>query len=449
MAQAQVQVEETGTKGLQREFNVKVPSKDVEKKYVARLEQIGRTVRLPGFRPGKIPLQVLQQRFGPGTRTEVLDRVISETAQKALNDRKLRPAAEPKIELVSFAEGQDLEFKLAIEVMPEFAPADFGKIALERLTADVADKAVEDAIGRIVKAVRQPEIVAEKHAAKMGDVVVLDFDGSVDGKREPGMKGENHSLELGSKSFIDNFEQQLVGLKAGDKKTVKVKFPAEYHAPNLAGKDAVFEVEIKELRAQKPVVMNDDLAMELGLKTMDELKKRVAEDIKGDYDRISRAVIKRGLMDKLAALHSFEVPAGMLESEFEGIWQQVEESKKRGALPAAEAKKSDEQLKKDYRAIAESRVRLGLLLSEVARLNSIAVSSTELRNAMIAEAKRFPGQEKAVVDYYTNTQGALERLRAPLLEEKVVDHILGKAKLTERKIPADELVKMPEEMEDD
>lgn len=261
------------------------------------------------------------------------------------------------------------------------------------------------------------------------------------------MKADNHRLELGSKSFIDTFEEQLVGTRPGDKKTIEVTFPADYHAANLAGKKARFEVTVKELRGSKPVEINDDLAKELGLPGAEDLRKRVSADIKADYDRISRAIIKRHLLDKLAASHDFELPIGMVEAEFAGIWQQIEESKKRGQLAPDEARKTDEQLKKDYRAIAERRLRLGLLLAEVARRSKVEVSPAELRNAMIAEARRFPGQEKAVVDYYTQTQGAIERLRAPLLEEKVIDHILAQAKITERKIPADQLIKMPEEME--
>lgn len=441
------QVQEHTKKGLQREFTITVPRAHVEQNLMSRLEQIGATAKLPGFRPGKVPMPVLKKRFGDSARAEVLDQTVSETSQKALAERNLRPATEPKIELISFGEDKDLEFKLAVEVLPEITPGDFSKIALERLAADVDDKAVDEAIIRIAKAVRQPELVTEKRAAKLGDVVVIDFDGTIDGKPQPGMKGQGHPLELGSHSFIDTFEDQLVGAKAGDKKTIKVKFPADYHAANLAGKQAAFEVEVKELRAQKPVEMNDELAKELGLTTIANLRERVREDIARDYGRIARAIIKRQLMDKLAKAHTFEVPPGMVEAEFATIWKQVEEGRKRGEMPEDDAGKSDEQLKKEYGEIAERRIRLGLLLAEVARKQKIEVLPAELRNAMIAEARRFPGQEKAVVDYYTQTPGAIERLRAPLLEEKVIDFILSQAKVTEKKISADALIKAPEEME--
>ncbi len=380
-------------------------------------------------------------------RADTLDRTISEAVEKTLTERNLRPAMQPKIELVTFAEDADLEFTLAVEILPEVTPGDFSKISLERLTADVEDKIIDDAITRAAKSINEPEVDTEKRAAKMGDVLVINFDGSVDGKAQPGMKGEGHKLELGSKSFIDTFEEQLVGTKVGDKKVIKVTFPADYHATNLAGKAAEFAVEVKELRAPKPVVIDEALAKELGFPSLEKLRERVKDDIGANYSNISRALIKRQLMDKLAESHDFEVPPGMLDSEFNSIWQQVSESKAKGELPDEDKGKSEDALKKEYRSIAERRIRLGLLLAEVARKENIAVNPTELRNALMGEARRFPGQEKAVIDYYTQTQGAMERLRAPLLEEKVVDHILTKAKVTDKKIPADELLKKTEEME--
>jgi trigger factor len=441
------QVKELSKKGLQRQYAVTVPKDDVESKLTAHLEQIQKTARQPGFRPGKVPMPLLRQIHGKSARAEILDRAISEATEKALAERNLRPAMQPKIELVSFAEDADLEFTLAVEVLPDITPGDFSKIALTHLTAEVEDKIVEDAITRAAKATSELELVTENRAAKMGDVVVIDFDGSVDGKPQPGMKGEGHKLELGSKSFIDTFEEQLVGSKAGDKKTIKVTFPAEYHAPNLAGKAAEFAVTVKELRAPKPIVMDDALAKELGFPSLEKLRERIKEDIGANYKNVSRMIIKRDLMDKLADGHDFEVPAGMLDSEFNSIWQQVEAGKAKGELPEEDKGKSDEDLRKEYRAIAERRIRLGLLLAEVARSQKISVGEKELRGALIAEAQRFPGQEKAVIDYYTQTQGAIERLRAPLLEEKVVDYILTQTKVTEKKIPAEELLKKTEEVE--
>jgi trigger factor len=444
---AQLQVKELSNQGLKREYAVTLPADDVSSRITKQLEEIRKTAKHAGFRPGKMPLQLVRQLYGENARAEALDRAVSEATEKTLNERNLRPAMQPKIELVSFAKDKDVEFKLAVEILPEVTPGDFSTIALEKPVAEVTDKTVEEAITRVAKSMREPEAITEARAAKMGDVVVLDFDGSVGGEAQPGMKGEGHKLELGSKSFIDTFEEQLVGMKPGDKKTINVTFPAEYHAANLASKAAEFKVEIKEIRAHKPLELNDELAKEIGFNSIADLQKRVRDDIGGNYSNISRAVIKRELMDKLAELHTFLVPEGMLEAEFGSIWAQIEDAKKRGELPDEDKGKSDDELRKEYRSIAERRIRLGLLLAEVAKAQKINVEPAEMRNALMAEARRFPGQEKAVIDYYTQTQGAMERIRAPILEEKVVDHIISKAKVTEKKISSEELLKLPQEMD--
>jgi len=441
MAKVQVLKQE----GLKHEFSVTVPMQVLEEQKRLRLIEIGKTAKLPGFRPGKVPMNVVEQRHGEAARAEALDQAVSNAAEEALSERKLRPAMQPKIELVSFAEDKDLEFTMAVEVLPEVKPGDFSTIALERPVAEVEDAKIDETITNFAKRMREPELVTEKRAAIMGDILVINFDGSVDGEKRPGMKGDDHRLELGSKSFIDNFEEQLVGSKVGDKKTISVTFPEQYHATELAGKKAQFDVEVKELRAAKAVELNDEMAKEMGFPGIDKLRERVKDDIGADYARISRSVVKRELMDKLAEAYKFEVPSGLLESEFGGIWKQVEEAKTRGDLPEEDKKKSDDELRKEYRAIAERRIRLGLLLAEVATQNKVEVSGTELRNALMAEARKYPGQEKAVFDYYTQTQGAMERIRAPLLEEKVVDFIIGKAKVTEKKMSADDLLKLPDE----
>ncbi|MBV8060299.1 MAG: trigger factor [Alphaproteobacteria bacterium] len=439
------QIKEIRNEGLKREYEVTVPVDVVEKNFDAHLLELGKKVQLPGFRPGKIPVAILKKRYGADVRKDVLDQTMSDATQKVLNDNNLRPAMQPKIQLVSFAEGKDVEFKVEIEILPEFKLADFTKIEIERSVADVDDKAVDEAITRAAKAMREPVAITEARAAALGDVLLINFDGTVGGVAQPGMKGENHSLELGSKSFIDTFEDQLVGSKAGDKKVIKVTFPQNYHAENLSGKEAEFAVEVREIRGHKPVDMSDEMAKDMGFPSIEKLRERVRDDIAGNYGNISRAIAKRALMDKLADAHNFEVPAGMVEAEFRTIWLQVEAAQDRGEAPEEDKGKSDDQLKTEYRAIAERRVRLGLLLAEVARLQKIDVTPESMRNALMAEARRYPGQEKAVIDYYTNTKGALERLRAPLLEDAVIDYILTQAKVTDKKISADELLKLPEE----
>lgn len=441
------QVKEISKDGLKRAYNVVVAQDVIKKNLTARLIEIGKTAQMPGFRAGKIPMPVLEQRYGPSARAEVLDQTVSDVTEEALKEHNLRPAMQPKIELVSFAEDKDLEFKLEVEVLPEVAIGDFSKISLERFVADVEDKDIEEAITRAAKSMREPVVVSEKRPAVKGDVLVIDFDGSVDGQSQPGMKGQDHRLELGSKSFIDTFEDQLVGSQVGDTRTIKVTFPTDYHAANLSGKQAEFVVNVKELRVQKPVEMNDALATDLGFESFEKMRERVKDDIQEDYQRISRMVIKRQLMDKLAASYKFEIPASMLDNEFTTIWQQVEASRAKGDLPEEDKKKSDDELRKEYKDIAERRIRLGLLLAEVAQKNNISIAQTELRNALMAEVRRFPGQEKAVFEYYTKTQGAMERLRAPLLEEKVIDHILSQSKVAEKKISAEALIKMPQDVD--
>ncbi len=431
--------------GLMHEFSVVVPQKAVDEQKELRLAEIAKTAKMQGFRPGKVPMPVIKQNYGKEAYAEALDKAVSSAVETTMAERKLRPAIQPKIEWVSADEGKDIEFKLTVESLPEIKVQDFSKIALERPVADVEPAKVDEAIARIAKRMRQPEKVEEKRGAKMGDIVVIDFDGSVDGEKRPGMKGENHSLELGSKSFIDTFEDQLVGANVDDKKQIKVTFPEDYHAKELAGKKAVFDVEVKELRQNKPVEFTDELAKELGLPSIDMLRERIKDDLDANNKNVSRSALKRALMDKLAEDYSFPVPTGLLDVEFNQIWRQVEDAKAKNDLPEEDKKKTDEELRKEYRGIAERRIRLGLLLAEVASENKIGVSNQELSNALMAEARRYPGQEKAVFDYYTKTQGAIERIRAPLLEEKVVDFVIGKAKVTDKKMSADDLMKTLEE----
>lgn len=440
-------VHEDVNKGLKRAFTITVPKADVEAAITKRLQEIAKKAKIQGFRPGKAPLDLIRQRFGAETTADVMDRLINESAEKAITERKLRPAAQPKVDDIVAEEGKDLSFKMELEIIPEIEPMDFSKLSFEKQVADVADKTIDEAIERIAKSFRQPEAITEKRAAKKGDVAVIDFDGSVDGVHHEGMKGEKHNLELGSNSFIPGFEDQVAGMKAGDKKDVKVTFPTEYHAAHLAGKDAVFAVTLHEIRAHKKVEMNDELAKEIGFPSMEKLRERIKGDIAGNYEKISRSVIKRELMDELAKKHKFELPSAMVEPEFEGIWKQVEADKAAGRLEADDAKKSEKDLKAEYHEIAERRVRLGLLLAQVAENNKIEVNQNELRNGIMAEARRYPGQEKEVIEYITKTRGAIERIRAPLLEEKVVDHILAQAKITEKKIDAEKLMKLPEEMD--
>lgn len=439
-------VTEGSNQGLKREFVVKGPSKDLEAIELVKLKEISENTKISGFRPGKVPLVIVKQRFGANAWSEALQQYVDDAVKHVLTERNMRPAMQPKIQMVTAEQGKDIEFKLSLEILPDVAIKEFASIAIERVTADVEEKEIEEALMRIAKTMLKATPVADGRAARMGDTVIINFDGTVDGVAKPGMKGENHALELGSHSFIDTFEEQLVGAKVDDKKNVKVTFPDPYHSEELAGKDAIFAVEVKEVREPRQIELNDAAAKEMGFPSLEKMRDRVKSDLAKSYASVTRSIIKKQLMDKLAEMYHFDVPESMMSREFGAIWNQIQVMKERNELPPEDAAKSDEELQKEYKDIANRRIRLGLVLAEIARLNKIDVHEKELRNALVAEVQRYPGREKAVFDYYTQNEGAIEQLRAPILEEKVVDHIIKQIKVTEKKVSSEELLKMPEEM---
>ncbi len=436
-----MQVIDKVSDGLKREFNVVVTAAAIEEKVEARLTEVGQQVRLPGFRPGKVPRDILKKRFGQSVRGEVLERTIDESTQQALTEKAIKPALQPKVELVSFDEGKDLEFAIKVEVLPEISAADFSSITLSRDVATVQDPEVAKALETLQNSRATTEAVTEARAAANGDVLVTDFVGRIDGTPFEGGTAQGASIELGSGSFIPGFEEQLIGAKAGETKELKVTFPKEYQAAELAGKDAVFEVKVTELRRKIIPELTEDFAKSVGAESIEAMRTRAREMIQSQYDELSRLRLKRQLLDKLAETNSFAVPQGMVDAEFDAIWRQVEEAKKAGQLDAADRDKSDDDLKTEYRNIAERRVRLGLLLSDVGTKNSITVAPEDFSAAVMAEARRYPGQESAVVNHYQRNPQALETLRAPLFEEKVVDYILGKAQITDKVVTFEELQK--------
>ena len=440
-----MQITETSADGLRREFKVVVPAKDIEKQIEGRLRELGQTVRLPGFRPGKVPLPLLKQRYGQSVLGEVLEKAVGESSQKAISERGLRPALQPKIEVTSFGEGSDLEYSLAVELLPDIEPGGFSNIEVERLVAEVDDKAVDDTLTRLAESRKGSQPVEEDRGAQNGDTVVLDFDGTVDGVAFPGMKAEGHNLVLGSHSFVDTFEEQLLGVRPGEHRTITVTFPEGYANDELSNKQAVFEVDVKEVREPVPVAVDDAFATSFGAENLDGLKDLIRARIGEDYAQVSRSRVKRVLLDKLAESYGFDVPAGMVDIEFDAIWKRLQEELKRGEGEDEEAKKPEEELKAEYRAIAERRVRLGLLLSEVGQRANIQVSQDEVNRAVVAEAQRYPGQEREVFEFFRKNPRAVENLRAPLFEDKVIDHILEHAKVNDRTVPVDELVRDPDE----
>jgi len=446
-----MQVTETSAEGLKRAYSITVPASEIDERIDSRLAEIAQTADLPGFRKGKVPVAILKQRFGDGVMGEVLEEAVNSGTNQALVENSLRPAMQPKIEVVKFEKGEDLEYTVDVEVMPDIEPTDFSKIEIEKLKAEPDESEVIDAIQRLADA-QKVFTAQDGRTSEEGDAVLIDFVGSVDGVEFEGGKAEDYTIEIGSNTFIPGFEPQLIGLKAGDHKTVEVSFPAEYGSAELAGKSASFEVDVKEVRQAEPAEINDALAEKVGLENLEALKTAISEQLGSDYDGFSRNLMKRTLLDKLADSHDFDVPPGMVDMEFEQIWSQVEQQRAGAAAAGEEDKdedagKTDDELKDEYRDIAKRRIRLGLLLSEVGQTNNIEVQQEEVNRAMAEQARQYPGQERQMVEFYQSNPDAMNQLRAPLFEDKVVDFILEMANITERKVSVEELTKIPEEAE--
>jgi len=441
-----MQITESSAEGLKHEMTVVIAAADIERRVTDRLTEIGRTIRLPGFRPGKVPLNVLRKRYGSSVMGEVLERTVSDSSSAAMRERNLRPALQPKVEIVSFNEGKDLQYKLAVEVLPQFPLMNFAELKLERLKPEVPEEEIDNALQRIAQQQRKNETV--DRAADKGDIVVMDFVGSVDGVEFPGGSAKDYSLELGSGSFVPGFEDQLIGVKAGDARKVAITFPADYGNTDLSGKAAEFAVTVKSVKAVIPQPVDESLATAIGMENLAALRQVVRERIERDYQGIARQKLKTALLDQLGEHHKFSVPQGMIDIELETIWRQYQaqlERAKQGGTPDPEPAKDEAAIKAEYRDIAERRVRLGLVLAEVGSKNNITVTQDEVNRAMSEEARRFPGQEKHVVEYYRNNPGAIDNLRAPIYEDKVIDFILELAQVTDRAIPLKELLASDED----
>lgn len=446
-----MQITQTKSEDLKREFTVTMTAGEIDEKINERLVELGKTVKMPGFRPGKVPMNLLKSKYGKAVMGEVLELAVNDSTNKAINENSLRPAMRPKIEVKTFDEAKGLEYTMAIELLPEIKLADFGGIALSKLTAKPADKDVTEALTRIAESNKTTKTVDAKRAAKTGDILLIDFDGTVGGNPFPGMKGAGHQLELGSNQFVPGFEEQLVGAKAGDEKTVTVTFPKDYGHAALQGVEAVFKVNVKELQEAVIPAIDDEFAKKLGFEELAKLKEIVAQQIQGEYDQLTRMNLKRDLLDALDAAHEFGVPAGMVEAEFEGIWQQLkggEHAHDHGDPNHVHGPDCDhdhdhgtDEEREEYRGIAERRVKLGLVLAEIGRINKIEVSNQELQQAVINEARRYPGKEQQVFEYYQKNPQALEAVKAPIYEDKVVDFILERSKLETRQVDIEELTK--------
>jgi trigger factor len=440
-----MQVTQTAADGLKREFKVVVPADEIESRVKSRLERLSKTVRVPGFRPGRAPLGLLRRQYGRAVMGEVLEEAVDQGSRQAIDDNSLRPALRPKVEVTAFDEGKDLEFNLGVEVLPDVPEIDLTRITLTRLVAEPDEERVDQAVANLVRARTSYTPIGEPRAALPGDQLVIDFEGTVDGVSFEGGRGEGMTVVLGSRTMLPGFEDGLIGAEVGVEREVVARFPDSYGRAELAGKEARFKVLVKEIRAAEPITVDDAWAQSLGFEDLADLRRTFRDRIANDLKAMARNRLKRELLDQLAAAYRFEVPPGMVDIEFESIWKQLSEEMRRSGESFGEGAQSEEALRAEYRAIAERRVRLGLLLADIGAKNDVQVQPQELQQAMIAHAQRFPGQERQVFEFLQKTPAALEQLRAPIYEDKVVDLILGRANVTERSVSVEELLRDPDE----
>jgi trigger factor len=441
-----MQVTETLSEGLKRGFTVVVPGPDIEGKRTARLSEISRTLRLPGFRPGKVPLPIVRQRYGTAVMAEVLEESVNDATRQMLADRGLRSAVQPKVELVSGAdpaagkEAADLEFKVEVELLPEITLPDLSDLALVRLKSEPTAEVIDAALAEVAKRQSVLTDVTDDRGAEPGETLTVDYLGKIDGVAFPGGTGTDMSVEVGGTGFIPGFSEQMAGMKVGESRTIDVTFPDEYGAKELAGKAATFELTAKALRRSEVPAIDDAMATKMGFEDgLEKMREAVAATIQREYDQVSRLRLKRDLLDQLAGKADFAVPESLVEPEFKQIWDRIEADRAAGKTDEDDAGKDDDTLRADYRAIAERRVRLGLLLAEIGRANGIQVGQDELMRAMRAEASRYQGQERQVMEFFQKNPQAVESLRGPIFEEKVVDYIVELAKVEDKAVTVEEL----------
>ncbi len=440
-----MQVKETKNEGLSREYAIVIPAADIEGRVLSKLTEIGKQVNIPGFRQGKVPTKLLRQRYGQAVLGEVVQDAVVESSSQAITDNSINPATQPKIDVTKFEDGEDLEYTMAVEIMPEIPPVDFKTFKLERLTCEISDGEIEKSMANIASEIVRSEPIKRARKARKDDIVVIDFVGSVDGEEFDGGKAEDFQLTLGAGRFIPGFEDQLIGAKPKEHVTLNVTFPEDYGAENLKGKDAVFEVDIKEIRERVETPIDDELAKSLGLESLDQLKDGTRQQLEQNYTMFTRNRLKRDLLDLLDEAHDFEIPPGMVETEVQSIWEQFEEARREDRLEDEDKEKSEDDVRAEYEKIGQRRVRLGLLLAEVGRVNNIEVSAEEVNQAMLQEVRRYPGQERQVMEYLQQNEQAMAGLRAPIFEDKVVDFILEMAEVTERAVSPEELLADPDQ----
>lgn len=435
-----MQTVETLNEGLKRAYTITIPAKDIDARVDGELKKIAPQIRMPGFRPGKVPANLVRKMHGEAIQQQALETAVQEGVQKLMADKKLRPAMQPQVELKEGGEvGKDAVVEIALETLPDVPAPQIEGLKLERLTVEPSEEAVAKSLDQLVQGQKSFDPAPADHAAQTGDLVIMDFEGKVDGVPFEGGKGEGMSVEIGSGRLIPGFEDQLIGAKANEQRTLNVTFPEDYNVETLKGKAATFDVTINEVQTPRETKADDEFAKSMGLEGIDQLRELLKGQISQELNGLTRTHMKRKLLDQLASAHDFPVPPSMVEAEFNQIWQQLEHEASHDADPEA-ARKEMENEREDYRAIAERRVRLGLLLSEIGQQNGVEVSSQEMNQLIMQAAQQYrPADRERFVQYVRQEPMAAAQLRAPLFEDKVVDFLFSKAEITDRTVNREEL----------
>lgn len=422
--------------GLKKEFEVIISAKDISARTDKELNNYSKKVKIAGFRAGKVPLEIVKKRYGSEVEGEVINKLIRESSEQLFKDNKLNPCLEPEFKLEKFEEGKDFKFTMEFEVFPEVPEFDFSKLKITKPVAEVEKKDLTDALEKVTAGNKSYKSIEGRDKTQKGDIVQFDFTGRKDGVEFPGGKSEGFMLELGSGQFIPGFEDQMIGMKKGEEKTFPITFPKEYHSADLAGQKTEFTVKLHDIKEATKTELNDELAKNFGFEKASELEEAISKQIKSDFDSISFTKAKKALFDEIDSKHKFEVPEGMIKLDYNQILGQMKQEAPKGDV---------KELEKEAKKLAERRVRLGIILSELGKKNEIAATHDEIRQSIWLKAQSYPGQEQRVIEFYQKNQGAIEQVRGEILEDKVVQFLLGTVKITEQKVSREELMKDDEE----
>ncbi len=439
-----MQVTETLSDGLKRGFTVVVPEPELAAKREQRLAELGKTMQMPGFRPGKVPMSMVRKRYGDAVAAEIVEGAVNEASDRLLSERNLRPAMQPKLEVTKPGQNSDLEFTMELEVLPEITIPELDGITLSKPVAAVTDEAVSEALAKMAEQRKSYTPVEEPRPAAAGEQLTVDFIGRIDGEAFQGGTAADVAVVVAGEGFIPGFSEQMEGIAPGETRTITVDFPEDYGAKELAGKKAEFEITAKALAVAQVPAIDDEFAKGLGLESLEDLQKKVSEQIGREYEQMTRLKLKRSLLDALAERAHFEAPVSLVDAEFAEIWRQVEQEKAAGRADPEDEAKDEETLKAEYKAIADRRVRLGLLVAEIGRVNAVTVSDQDLQRAMFNEAMKYREQAMQVLEFFKKNPQALERFRGPIFEDKVVDFLLGRITQEETSVSPEELAADPE-----